>query len=456
MNITYDKIDELNATVVIDLEKSDYSEKVEKELKRVQKNVALKGFRPGKAPLDMVRKFYGKSILADEIQKVASDKLQDFIQEEKLDILGYPLSSSRIESQLDIEHSDTFKFAFDLGLAPQFDVNIGKDDHLTLFKISVSDQEVTKDIDYARKQYGKLEDVNEIAPEDVVYVTLTELDEQGLALEGGISEKPASIVPSLIQNEDLKNQFLGQGMGFNAQINIFELFNNNDTVITNSLGIQKEGIRDLNPTFLLLVTGIKRREAAELNEEFYKQVFGENDIPENEEAYREKIKSNLIKYYENEAQLWVDHQIGHLIEEKHGISLPDEFLKRWLLTTKQEHYSAENIDSKYASEKSALLRRLVIDKIATQFEIRPDDSEIIEEATVYYKGLYRQYGLPVTDEMLAPTLSSKLKESAFVEQMADRVLYRKTYDKIKDMITLDEKEVSVEEYFSHVNSHKHD
>lgn len=260
----------------------------------------------------------------------------------------------------------------------------------------------------------------------------------------------------MINDETLRNQLLGQGKGLNLTVNPFVLFNNNDSVIANSLGIQKEGVKDLNTTFNLNVTEIKRRTSAELNEEFYAQVFGNEEIPQNEEEYRAKIKSNLEKYYANEAQLWVDHQIGHLLVDKHALQLPDEFLKRWLLTTKAEHYNAENIDEKYAQEKEALLRRLVIDKISEAYEIKPEDQEIAEEAMLYYKGLYRQYGLNATDDMVSQMVVGKLRESEFVNQMADRVLYRKAYDKIKELVTLDEQVVNVEEYFSHVNSHKHD
>lgn len=458
VNISFDKIDDLNATVVIDLGKADYSEKVEKELRKIQKNVAMKGFRPGKAPLDMVKRMYGKSVLAEEIQQSASDALNNYINENNIDILGYPLASARVASDIDVDNKDEFKFAFDLGLAPTFDLNISKKDKLDLFKISVSDKEIDEDISYARKRYGKLEDVDVAADEDIIYATVTELTEDGNPLEGGVAEKPVSLVASLVQDEPTRDALLGKGKGTEMTVNIFKLFNDNEGVISSSLGISREGVKDLNPDFHLVITEVKRRNIAELNEEYFKEVFGPVDFPTNEEEYRERVKQNLENYYRNEADLWVDHQIGHLLMERHSIQLPDEFLKRWLLTTKAENYTEENIEEKYAEERSALMRRLVVDKIAAEHKLEATEGDIRQEARIYYVGMYRQYGLNITPEdgFLDSTINKRMAEREFVSQMADRVIYRKAYDQVKELITLDEKAVSVEDYFKYVNDHKHE
>lgn len=458
MNISFDKVDDLNATVVIDLGKEDYSENVEKELRRIQKNVAMKGFRPGKAPLDMVKRMYGKSVLAEEIQQTASDALNNYIKENNIDILGYPLASSRIDSDIDVEHKDAFKFAFDLGLAPAFDLNISSKDKLDLFRIEVSDKEIDEDIEYARKRYGKLEDVETAEAEDIIYAQVTELTESGEPLEGGVTEKPVSLVASLVQDEPTRDALMGKGKGANMTVNIFKLFNDNEGVISSSLGINREGVRDLNPDFSLVITEVKRRTVAEINEDYFKEVFGPTDYPKNEAEYRERVKSNLENYYRNEADLWLDHQIGHVIMEKHSLQLPDEFLKRWLLTTKAETYTSENIDQKYSEERDALMRRLVVDKIAEEHKLEATEADIREEARIYYVGLYRQYGLNITPEdgFLDSTINKRLAEREFVSQMADRVIYRMAYDKVKELVTLNEKKVSVEDYFKHVNEHKHE
>lgn len=456
MNIQLEKHDELNLTVIISLGTEDYQQKVEQEVKRIQKSANIKGFRPGKAPMGMVHKLYGKGILADEIQNMASDTMNQYIQDEKLDILGYPIASLHVPSEIDIEGSENFKFAFDLGLAPQFELEISKKDALELFEIQISEKEVTEDINHSRKRHGKMFNVETAEPEDIIYAGVTELNEFGDVLEGGISEKSMSFVASMIEDQEAKMLVLGKQVGDEINANIKTLLNNNETVISNTLGIAKEGVADLSDQFKLVITEIKRRTDAELNDEYYRDVFGEQEIPSSEEDYRAKIQLNLENYYRNEADLWLDHQIGHMLMKKHTFQLPDEFLKRWLLATKENEYNFDNIEEKYGEEKSALQRRLVIDKIASNEGLQSSDEDIREEARIYFHGLYRQYGLtlPMNDTFLDESMNKKLKEREFVMQMADRVVYRKAYDAVKGMVTLETKKISVEDYFNHVNAHK--
>ncbi len=455
MNIEFQKHDDLNATVVIALDKSDYQESVEKELKSLQKRAAIKGFRPGKAPMGMINKMYGKNILADEIQRLATDAMNKYINDEKLDILGYPIASEKVESELDIENSENFKFAFDLGLAPQFEFALSKKDSLDLFEIEVGEKEVTDDINYSRRRNGKLEDVEKSEDEDIVYATVTELGDDGNILEGGISEKQISFVPNLVENAKLKKAFIGKKVGDVVKANLKDLLNNNETVISSTLAIAKEGVADLSDNFQVEIKEIKRRTEAELNEEYYRQLFGD-DIPASEEEYRERIKNNLIQYYKNEADLWLDHQIGHLLLEKHPIALPDAFLKRWLITTKGEDYNFDNIEEKYEEEKSALQRRLVIDKIAADQKLEASADDIREEARIYFIGMYRQYGLTVgmMDQFLEETVAKRLQDREFVMQMSDRVIYRKAYDAVKNMVTMKTLKTDVDGYFKHINEHK--
>lgn len=457
MNTRLEKHSELEATVVVELSKADYQDKVDQQIKKIQKTARINGFRPGKAPLGMINKLYGKSVLADEIQQMASDRLNDYIKEENLDILGYPIGSERIESQLDIENSDSFTFAFDIGLSPQFELSINEKDTLETFKIEVTDKEVDEDIDHARKQRSQMEDTETSDDESIVYAEVTELDENGNPLDGGVNAKPISFVPSMIEDKKLMKSFVGVQKGAEIKCDVRVIFNNNETVITNSLGIAKEGINDLSKDFNVVVTEIKTRIMPELTPEYFAETFPGDDAPKTEEEYRARVKSNLEKYYENEASLWLDHEIGHLLLKNHTFNLPDEFLKRWLTATKQEDYTPENIEEKYGKEREALVRRLIIDKIALTHDLKAEQEEIIQEAKLYYLGMYRQYGLnlDINDSFLTETVMKRFGEQEFISQMNDRVIYRKAYDTAKEKISLKEKKVSVEDYFKHVNSHKH-
>lgn len=457
MNTRLEKHSELEATVVVELSKADYQDRVDQQIKKIQKTARINGFRPGKAPLGMINKLYGKSVLAEEIQQLASDQLNTYIKEENLDILGYPIGSERIESNLDIDNSEEFSFAFDIGLAPQFELALTKKDTLEIFKIEVTDKEVNEDIEHARKQRAQMVDAETSDSESIVYAEVTELGENGEALEGGVSAKPISFVPSMIEDKKVQKSFVGIGKDAVVKADVRVIFNNNEAVITNSLGIAKEAVSDLSKDFEIKVTEVKSRILPELNDAYFAEAFPGQEAPKDEAEYRARVKSNLEKYYENEASLWLDHEIGHLIIKKHNFDLPDAFLKRWLTTTKQEDYTPENIETKYAQEREALVRRLIIDKIAAANELKAEQEEIVQEAKLYYMGLYRQYGLnlDINDNFLTETVMKRFSEQEFVGQMNDRVIYRKSYDKVKEMITLKEKAIDVESYFKHVNEHKH-
>ena len=457
MNIRLEKLNDLESSVIIELSKTDYQEKVDVQIKKIQKTASIRGFRPGKAPMGMIQKMYGKTVLADEIQQIASQKLNEFIEEQKLETLGYPLGSTRFDSKLDIENSEDFVFAFDLGVAPSFELELTTKDKLELFKIDVTDKEIDEDIEYARKRHAKLEDAAKSDSESIVYAEVNELGEDGQILDGGVTAKSVSFVPSMIENKELQKQFIGIEKDFNTNCDVRELFNNNESVLTSALAITKEAISDLSNSFSVKVTEIKSRILPELNDAYFNEVFPGENAPKNELEYRERVKSNLEAYYANEASLWLDHEIGHLIMTKHDIRLPDDFLKRWLMETKSEDYNAENIDEKYAQEKDALKRRLIIDKLASQHDLKAEQNEVIEEARLYYVGMYKQYGLDVNmigQDFLNETIAKRLQEREFVGQMSDRVIYRKAYDKVREMITIKDKKSSVEDYFKHVNKHK--
>ena len=205
MNVQLHSHDALNASVTIDLTLEDYQEKVQTEMKRLQRTANVKGFRPGKAPAGMINKLYGKAVLADVLQTIASDTMNDYVQKENLDILGYPISSTRMESDIDIDNKTEFRFAFDLGLAPQFELNVSSKDKMDKFEIEVGEAEIDKDIEYARQRQGGMEDTDISAEADVVYMNLTELDEKGKsALEGGVANKPVSVVPEMVTDAKTK------------------------------------------------------------------------------------------------------------------------------------------------------------------------------------------------------------------------------------------------------------
>ena len=201
-NIKLENKTDLNATIVVELRPEDYKPKVEKTLKNIRKNANIKGFRVGHAPMGMVKRMHGQSVLVEEVNKLASNSLYEYIQEEKLDILAQPMSSKDVESELDFEKEDAeFKYAFDIAFAPAFDINISEKDKLTRFVIELDEKEVDKEVESVRRRTGKLVEVEQSELNDIIYAKGTELDESGKAFEGGVTDKEISFVAEMVKDK---------------------------------------------------------------------------------------------------------------------------------------------------------------------------------------------------------------------------------------------------------------
>lgn len=456
MEVKFNKIDDLNATLVVALSKDDYKESVEKELKKHQKQVAIKGFRAGAAPMGMINKIYGKSILVDEINRIASNALYDYLKTNEIDIIAQPLQSESVESDVDIDNKEDFTFAFDLGLAPKFEFNLSAKDKMERYVIRVDDSEVDKEIETLRTRYGNMENVESSEEKDIVYASLTELNENGEPLEGGINNKMTSFTSELITDKKVKKQLTGLKKDQELTVNINKMFNDNEAVIASSLGIAKEAVKDLNADFKLVVTEVSRRLPAELNQELFDKVLGA-DVVTDEASFRTKIKENLEAYYQGESDHHVEHMLSHLLNDKHEVPLPDAFLKRWLLSSKEEQYTAENIEERYVSESKVLKEVLIREKAAAHFNIKIEKEDIEQASLGYTLSLFRNYGLQNPEfEFVKKFSDDSLKKREYIEQMNDLALRRKVYNEIKNMISFKDKDVTIEEFYKAIEEHNHE
>ncbi|NQW43395.1 MAG: trigger factor [Bacteroidetes bacterium] len=459
MEVNFNKIDDLNATLTVALSKTDYTEKIDKELKKHQKTVAIKGFRVGTAPLGMIKSMYGKGILAEEINRLASRGLYDYLKENNIDILAQPIESENVKSVVDIENGENFLFAFDLGLAPTFELNISEKDTLDKYIIAIDDSEVDKEIEQLAVRNGDTENVEVAEEKDLIYGTISELNESNEVLEGGILDKTISLTPELITDAATKNLLIGVTKGSILTVDIFELFNNNQSVISSSLGIAKEAVNDLFKNFKLTITEITRRKPAAINQELFDKVMGAG-IANSEEEFRIKVKENIQNYYQNESEHQIEHMLTHLLSDKHDVKLPDSFLKRWLIASKEKSYNQENIDERYAQESNTLKEVLIREKIAAKYGLKVEMEDIEQASIGYTLSMFRNYGLQNPDfEFVKKFSDDSLKKEEHVQQMNDIAVRRKVYDKLKEIITYKEIPISIEDFYkaiqAHNEEHKH-
>ena len=451
MNVTFKKLDDLNAIISIEVKNEDYQENLNKQFKDYRKKAKIPGFRPGTVPLGMVKQMIGKSVLFEEVNRLTSEELYKYLQDNKIDILGQPMTSSSMESETDFDNYGDFTFHFDLGLAPVFDLKVSTKDKLTRYEIELDGKEVETEIKNLRRQNGKLENIDKSETEnDSIVLIMTETNAKGEHKDGGVFEQEVTVLPQVVKSKKVKKQLLNVSIDDELKINVFDLFNDNEMVVSHSLGIEKEAVSSLSKNFVGKVKEIKRVFPAELNQEFFDLVMGPGAVS-NEEEFNKKIEENLGSYYVAESEKQLEAEINSVLEKNHKLTLPDDFLKRWLQGTKPETYTADKVDELYAEESNVLRKQLIREKIAEQENVEVTDEDINQTSFAYTAQMLRQYGLNNPDPAMIQNFEAKNREEKnYLLRIRDVVVDKKVLDKVKDMITIKTKKISVDKFYDEI------
>ena len=451
MNVSFEKKDDLNAIISIIVTNDDYQENLNKQFKDYRKKAKIPGFRPGTVPMGMIKQMIGKSALFEEVNRLTSEALYKHLQENTIDILGQPMTSAEKKGETDFDNYGDFTFHFDLGLAPIFDLNISSKDKLTRYEVELDQKEVATEVKNLRRQNGKLETKDKSETEnDSVVILVTEVDKKGEHKDGGVFEQEVTVLPEVVKHSKTKKQLVGVSTGDELNLNIFDLFNDNEMVIKQSLGIEQEAIATLNKTFKAIVKEIRQVVPAELNQEFFDLVMGPGAVKD-EKEFEAKIEENLGSYYQAEAEKQLDAEVNKILEKNHSFVLPDAFLKRWLQETKPETYSPETIDEQYAKESVVLHKQLIREKIAEQENVEVTDEDVNQTSFAYTAQMLRQYGLNNPDPSMVQNFEAKNREDKnYIMRIRDVVVEKKVLDKVKDLITIKSKKLAVDKFYDKV------
>src|ERR1700712_3518048 len=361
MNISQEKIDNLNAVVKININPEDYQPRVEKAIKEHAKKAKIPGFRPGMVPSSHIKRMYGKSILVDEINNMLSDTLNKYLEDEKLEVLGQPLpklDDDRKEYNWDF--ADNFEFNYEVGLAPEFDIDFSSKDKITQYIIKVDDETLASRIKNIRKSYGKMTNPDVSADDDVLYSDLVQLSPDGSVFEDGISNT-TSVRLDQVKDEAIKASLIGLKKDDEVTLDIQKAFNNDAAKVAGLLGIEKDMAADLKSNFRLKVKNVNRLEESDLNQEFFDKLFGEGTVT-TEEGFRTKITEELESMMVQDAERKLQDDIYKYGLDKVQFELPDEFLKRWLKAT-NEKLTAEELAGGYKDFAQNLKWTLIENKI---------------------------------------------------------------------------------------------
>lgn len=442
MNITKHDIDSLNTEITISVAPVDYEARVSEGIKKVQRQANMPGFRPGKVPSGLIKKQYGTQILVDEINKLLNDTIYKYIEENKIEILGNPLPKD--QTSVDFTKQTDFEFVYQLGLAPDFKVNLDNNNTFTYKTVKVDDELVEKYLKDIRRNYGKPASPEVSGEKDVVFVDINELDESGNITAGGIF-KSTSVSYERTKNETAKAKLLNLKKEDKVIININELY---DTAldISVSLGIDKEMAEKVNCNLQLTVKNISRMEDAELDQELFDKVYGPGKI-NSEEEFKNKIREELALMFNADSEKFLRTEVENKLVEKINLALPDSFLKRWLAVANEKPITAEEIEKDYPNYSKAMKWRLIENKIIKDNSLQVSGDEAKDEAKLFIKSEYARYGQTPTEEDLEKISKDLLSKEKEAQRIFENLYSKKVLGLIKEKCTLQTKEVSYDEFF---------
>jgi len=444
MNIVRKDIDQNNATLTLSIVQSDYAEKVEKTVRDYRKKANIPGFRPGMVPVSLVKKMYGKAIIAEEINKIVSDELYKYIRENKINMLGEPLPNETEQQPIDFDNNVDFEFIFDLGIAPEFEVELTKKDKVKAYNIAVSDEMINNQVASYTSRYGKYVQEETVAEKDMVKGEMLELAD-GKVNEGGHKISDAVLTPSYMKDEAQKAKFVGAAKGDVIVFNPKTAFEN-EAEISSLLKISKDEAKNITADFQFKIEGITRYYDAEINQELFDKVYGEG-IVTSEEEFRAKIKESILESLSGDS----DYKFGQdaremLVAKFDHLTFPDAFLKRWLLAT-NDNLSKETLEEDFPKMIADLKWQLIKDKIAKANDIKVEVEELNAYARKIALAQFAQYGMVgMGDDILDNYAQDMLKKEDTVKGIVERVAENKVFEIVKNSVKLDTKEVSIDEF----------
>ncbi|MBQ2366267.1 MAG: trigger factor [Bacteroidaceae bacterium] len=443
MNITFEKTGNVTGVLTLNIEKADYEANVKKGLQNAQKKVQMPGFRPGHVPAGMVKKMYGTQIKAEEVQKLIGEKLYAYIQENNLDVLGEPIAH---DDQVDIEKDDNFVLHFDLGLSPEMNIELSSNDTVDYYDINVTAEMVDAQVKRMAQQAGHPENVQSYEERDILRGILAQLDENGQPVEGGIVIESASLMPTYFKNDEQKALFNDAKVNDILVINPSKAYEGNDAEVASLLKVKKEEVAQYTGNFSFQVNEISRFVPAEINQEFFNAVFGEGEV-EGEEAFRAKVQEGI------QAQHVLDSDYKFLLdlraycEAKVGeVEFPTEVLKKVMLNNNKEKGEAY-VEEHFEASINELKWHLIKEKLVKANEIKLEQTDVKAAAVEAARMQFAQYGMNnVPVEYLENYAEEMLKNKQQAQQLIERSIETKLVAALKNVLNLNHKAVSAEEF----------
>lgn len=446
MKISFENPDKINGLLTIVVEEEDYKNDVEKTLKDYRKKANVPGFRPGQAPMGMIKRQFGPSVKMEAVNKIIGQQIYKYVQDNKIQMLGEPLTSEK-QAPVDIEKDGPYTFMFDIAVAPEMKVSLTGRDKVDYYKIVVDDKTIDQQVDMLASRSGSYEKAENYEGNDMLKGDLRELDENGNTKEGGITVESAVLMPSYIKVDDQKKFFDGAKLGDIITFNPRKAYPDNDTEVSQLLKIERDAVKDMESEFSYQITEIQRFKKHEVNEELFKQVFGEDTDVKDEAAFRAKIAEGLNEQLVNDSDFKFLLDVRAHCEKKVGkLEYPNALLKRIMLVNNKDK-GEDFVEKNYEKSIKELTWHLIKEQLVSAQNIKIEDADIKETAKEAARAQFAQYGMTnIPDEYIENYANEILKKGDSTEALVDRAVDRKLAAALKGVVKLNEKEISVEDF----------
>lgn len=442
MKIEYAQVNDVTGELTLHVEESDYAEKVKKQLKEIGKKHPMPGFRAGHVPFGMLEKKFGAQVRYEEINETVGEAVFNYIKDNELNVLGNPVPSK--ENVINEEDKE-FTLKFTLGLAPKLDLAVNKDLTVPYYNIEVTEEMVDRQDEALRRRFGKQEPGDEVDASALVKGVISELNEDGTVKEDGVVVENGIVAPQYFKSDDQRQLFIGKHVGDSLVFNPAATCEANPTELSSMLNLPKEEAEQHQGDFRFEIKEIIVLKPAELGEEFYKDVFG--DEVKDEAQYKDAVKKMIESSLAGDQNFRFSIDAKDVILAKVGdITLPDDILKQFLVN-RNEGLTSENIDAEYTQIRPQLIWDLTKEHVMKELGVEVKEEDMLNTARLLARNQFAQYGMTnVPEDAVEHYAGEILKDEKANSQIANQTAEMKLFAAIKDAVTLDEKNVSVDDF----------
>lgn len=444
MNVTRQEVNAETALLTVKVTPADYQTKVNSSLEKYRKQAKIPGFRQGKVPMALVQKQYGKSVLAEEMNKLVSEALYAHIQENKLEILGNPIPKEDIEVKGDFDKPEDFEFVYEIGYSPAIDLKLSSKNKFDYVQVKVDDKLVDQQITDLRRRYGKLSSADESVDTDMLLVQLVELNDDDSIKEGGVLHS-STVSLEFIEDKKAKSALVGKKIGDKVTVSASKI-SRGESDKAAMLGLKPEELSNHSDSYQLTVNDIKRMELAELNQELFDKLFGPGEVT-SEKELRERISADLKNMFTNDSDRLLTRAVYRDLVENTPVNLPNDFLKRWIQLSNEKPITMEQISADYDHYAKDLKWQLIQGHIFKSNDIKLDNEEVINFTKGLIVNQYAQYGIPAPEDAeLTKQAAGALKNKEEANRIYDMLAESKLTEYFKNTVKLSNKEISYDEF----------